>query len=240
MVDMLPTEINGKWTIILPEHRHVRPEWPHWEQERLASMYEHLEPGDVVFDVGAEEGDFPGLWASWGCDVVLFEPNPRVWPNIRAIWEANGFKQPLDWWVGFAGDFVEKNPPQCDIDQKARDGWPICAYGEIIGDHGFRHLAQETKTTPTISIDCFCKERNVYPDAITMDVEGSELRVLNGASGVLRDKHPKVWVSVHTDKVWMDEQYNGVKAEDVVKFMAKFGYEGTHLATDHEEHWVFL
>lgn len=239
-VEMVPTLINERWELLLPKHRAVRPEWPYWEKERIGSMYEHLEEGDIIFDVGAEEGDMPGLWASWGCEVVCFEPNPKVWPNIRVIWEANGFPPLKDWWVGFAGDFTNKYPPEADVDQSEKDGWPVSAWGRVIGDHGFRHLAQQADATPTISIDRWCQENGYYPDAITMDVEGSELRVLAGAHDTLLNHHPKVWVSVHTDEKWMEKEYDGVNRQDVLDYMDKFGYEATHLATDHEEHWMFL
>jgi FkbM family methyltransferase len=237
---MLPTTINERWELLLPAHRNARMEWPVWEKERLASMHDLLRVGDTIFDIGAEEGDFPGLWSSWGCEVVCFEPNPRVWPNIRAIWEANRFSPLFGWFVGFASDVTDLDPPASDVDQTEQDGWPICAYGEVIGDHGFRHLAQEAASTPQITIDDFCSQRGLFPDAITMDVEGSELRVLHGAVETLRARRTKVWVSIHTDLVWMDEIYGGVGRDDVIVFMDGLGYSAEHLATDHEEHWVFL
>jgi hypothetical protein len=98
---MQSTIINGRWQLMLPEHRAARPEWPVWEKERLAAMHDTIKPGDLVFDCGAEEGDFPALWASWGADVVMIEPNPRVWPNIRAIFHENELEHRVrDWFVG--------------------------------------------------------------------------------------------------------------------------------------------
>lgn len=239
-VKIFSTKINDKWDLLLPEHRAFLPEWPVWEKERLASMNSLLEPGDIIFDVGAEEGDLPGLWASWGCDVVCFEPDPLVWPNIKTIWEANEFAPMKGWFVGFASDVTNLNPPRNDVLSTDRDGWPECAYGPVIGDHGFRHLGQQADHTPQVRIDDWCHEHGVFPTAITIDVEGSELFVLKGAESVLRDYHPKVWVSVHTDAPWMDKVYGGIGGKQVLDFMDNVGYTATHLATDHEEHWVFL
>src|SRR5882724_6033705 len=93
-----PTLINGKWQLLLPKHRADRPEWKTgWEVERLDALRASIEPGKLVFDVGAEEGDMSALYALWGAQVVLFEPNERVWPNIRAIWEANRLELPFDY-----------------------------------------------------------------------------------------------------------------------------------------------
>lgn len=266
-VAMIETRINDRWTLKLPSHRAERAEWfTGWEKERLASMHDHLSAlvarrdhylaahgsyvsgieesvgarRPVIIDVGAEEGDFPALWSSWGCDVILIEPNPKVWPNIRAIWNANELRMPLAMWVGFAAEFNDFDPANNNVGSKSfisDDGWPWCAHGRVIGDHGFRHLGQQADSTPCIQLDELCLRHTV--DAITIDVEGSELRVLHGAHRILREDRPLVWVSCHTDYDWNDQVYDGVRAEDVVAFVTSFDYDATHLVTDHEQHWLF-
>jgi FkbM family methyltransferase len=264
MVEMIETRINKRWTLLLPEHRAARAEWfDGWEKERLASMHTHLSykveqwerrngfaegiagratlsPRPLIVDVGAEEGDFPALFSKWGCDLILVEPNPKVWPNVRAIWNANELRMPLMWWVGFASDHNDFDPIHNNVGSKgfvADDGWPWCAAGEVIGDHGFRHLAQQADSTPCIQLDELCRSHKV--DAITIDVEGSELRVLHGSHRILRDDRPTVWVSCHTDYEWNDQMYAGVRSADVCEFMDGQGYDYELLAVDHEEHWMF-
>lgn len=235
----VPTLINGRWTLNLPQHRAERPEWPWWEAQRLAAMHDVIQPGHLVVDVGAEEGDFPGLWASWGADVVLFEPNPLVWPNIRAVFTANDLPLPKAWFVGFASDLIDLAPKDIDTRDDPVQGWPMCAYDQLTGAHGFRHLAEDADRSPQVTLDHFCEERGLHPDVVTIDVEGSELRVLRGAADILDRDHPTVFVSIHTDEVWMDEKYDRVRASDVIEFMADHGYSGTYLGTDHEAHWMF-
>lgn len=240
MVEMIKTRLNGRYDLILPKHRSLRPEWTTgWEVERIDSMVDNLKEGDVVFDIGSEEGDISGLLAQKvgnGPDggVVLFEPNPRVWPNAKAIWEANDLKKPLGCYVGFASNVVDESP---GVHVIGADGWPKCAGGKVIGDHGFRHLAQETSTTPQITLDEYCFRTAVYPDLITMDVEGAEFDVLRGAEVLLRDMRPKVYVSVHPE--FMKDMY-GCGPEDLYRFMDGLGYEKECLAIDHEEHWKFM
>lgn len=232
----VPTLINERWTLNLPEHRAVRPEWPTWEKERLASMHENLKPGAVVYDIGAEEGDLPGLWASWGCQVALFEPNPKVWPNIRAVWEANRLPKPLGCFVGFAGQRTYEPDPRNRLEGSGwiHGGWPACAYGPLIGDHGFLNLS-ERPDVPVITIDEASKHIKA-PDAITIDVEGAELHVLRGARDILSDFRPLVWVSVHAE--FIKEMY-GQTRQDVFEFMKRMRYHGATLAVDHEEHVFF-
>lgn len=239
---MVPVLINGRWELFLPEHRAARPQWlienGGWETQRLAAMCDAINPGDVVFDIGSEEGDFPALFASWGAQVVLFEPNPRVVPNIKAIWDANQLPTPRGFFVGFASNKTVLRPPEMEpiFAQPDRDGWPACAFGEVIGDHGFRNVSERFHDTPQISVDDACVSFGVSPDVVTMDVEGAELVVLQGAVKTLTFGRPKVFVSVHPS--FMAEMY-GHDPVDLHVFMDDLGYVGECLAVDHEEHWEF-
>lgn len=239
---MVPVRISRRWTIQLPEHRAARGDlWDTWEAERMASMAEHLGPGDVVYDVGAEEGDMPGLWASWGCDVALFEPNPRVWPNIKAIWDANRFEHPLGCFVGFCGDETR----DASIERLVGTGWffygwPLCADGPLIGDHGFLNLC-ERPDVPAITIDATTNAARGSgalqpPTAITIDVEGSEFQVLSGARKTLMEERPLVWVSIHP--AFMRDMYD-THPDQIHSLMAQCGYRGELLADDHEQHHFY-
>lgn len=242
VTEMIPTLINGRWNLMLPAHRAARPQWNidngGWELERLAAMNDRISKGDVVFDVGAEEGDFPALYASWGADVVLFEPNWRVWPNIRVIWEANNLEHPWGFFVGFACNQTELRPEEMEsiFGEPDDEGWPACAWGPVIGDHGFRNVCERFHDTPQVKIDDYCVMAGTTPNVLTLDVEGAELEVLKGAERTLREHRPSVFVSIHPE--FIRDMY-GQTADDVHAFMAGVGYSGTHLATDHEEHWHF-
>jgi FkbM family methyltransferase len=236
-----PTLINGRWELLLPEHRAARPEWPWWEATRLAAMHHFIRPGDVVYDIGAEEGDFPALFASWGANIVMFEPNPKVWPNIKAIFEANGLADHV-WgtFVGFAGVVPRRNEAWDDEHVNPRSGcWPKCANGPIIGDHGFLVLP-ERPDVPVRSIDEMVRKTGTPPTIITIDVEGAELTVLRGAMETLAEVRPIVFVSIHIDMPWIDEKFPGDTGVNVRQFMSDRHYEPVYLTTDHEQHWVFL
>jgi FkbM family methyltransferase len=225
---VIETVINGRWSLKLPKHRADRPQWPWWEATRLAHMHRHLgRGGHVVYDIGSEEGDFPALWASWGNRTVLFEPNDRVWPNLKAIWDANALDPPLACFPGFA---AAEDSETLDIP----DGWPPSADGPVIGDHGFLNLA-ERDDVQRITIDSMAQLVEP-PTAITIDVEGAELIVLWGARDVLTDVRPLVWVSVH--EAFMADMYSHTPG-DLDTYMREKGYESTFLATDHEAHWFW-
>jgi FkbM family methyltransferase len=236
---MIPTLINNRWTLLLPEHRHNRLEWPWWEATRLAAMNQYIHEGDVVIDVGAEEGDFPALFAQWGAELILIEPNPLVWPNIKAIFEANGYSdRVIGSFVGFASDTsAEPTGDGLSIEEAFVSSWPACADGAVIGNHGFRHLAQETDTTPQETIDNIVDRFGRAPTHITMDIEGSELTALRGATRTMTEHRPYVWVSVHKDTM-MD--FYCANPDEVYKLMEEHKYERIFLTYDHESHELFI
>lgn len=168
---MVTTSINGRWTLNLPAHRAARPEWATgWEVVRLDAMHKAIRPTDTLYEVGTEEGDMSALLAQWCGRLHMFEPNDRVWPNVRAIWESNDIPAPAGCWSGFAG-------PATSIPGAAwpdTSKWPPSAYGPVIGDHGFCQLI-ERPDLPVTSLDDYAMLSDDPPDIITMDVEGSEL-----------------------------------------------------------------
>lgn len=238
---MKRTTINQKWELLLPEHRANRPEWQTgWEVERISSMMDNLKEGDLVLDIGTEEGDISALLAQKTKNIILFEPNEKVWPNIRAIWEANKLPEPIAAFVGFAAN--EDNFHDFDwVTNFEHQGWPNCSTGELIGDHGFKELADPSNIS-RVKIDTFLnKSEHPYGwewnvKLITMDVEGSEFEVLKGAEETIKRCKPLIYVSVHPE--FMFRMFNQYSAE-LVKFVVDLGYKYEILAFDHEYHFLF-
>lgn len=237
MVEMINTIINGDWPIILPKHRADRPEWyteKGWERERLDSMFTHLvelwdwhKKNPLVYYVGAEEGDLAGLLAVWGCDVALFEPNDKVWPNIKAIWEANNLEQPVFCFSGFAS-----NQTRDMAMGMAYNRFPLSADGPVIGDHGFMELPNHN--APEVTLDDIVGYQGIpIPDAISIDVEGSEWQVLRGAEKLLIEHHPQIWLSIHPEFMF---RFYGEYQQDLRNWLKDRGYKEELLAYDHEVH----
>lgn len=227
MTEMVKCVINGEYEIILPKHRADRPEWyteTGWEKKRLAHMKSTTKKGDVVYYIGAEEGDMCALLASWGTHLQMFEPNERVWPNIKAIWEANNLPFPV-LITGFASD-ESVGTPQIHTVMNLIDG-------EVIHDHGFKEL-RDPGEIAQIKIDDYVHESRI-PDMISLDVEGSEGRVLRGAEQTLRKYHPRIYLSLHPE--FLHEQYGEWGAE-LRRWIIDLGYKETLI--DYPLHEVHL
>lgn len=234
MTEMISAKLNGKFEMNLPKHRADRPEWymeNGWEKARLESMYDHIGSGDVVYYVGAEEGEMPALCQIWGAETVLFEPNPKVWSHFPLIWESNNLSMPLACIPSFASNTVDK---------KARiyySEWPPEASAAIDAAHGFKELHTEASTYGQITIDACVYDHGIKPPtSISIDVEGSEWRVLEGAQRVLSQYSPKIWLSGHPEFMIMywDEYLN-----DLRQFIKSFGYKETLLDYQHEVHLYY-
>ena len=239
-------KVNGKYDIKMPQHRADRPEWTNekgWERERLDSMHEHIGKGDVVYYVGAELGEFPALLQKWGAEVCLFEPNHSAWPVLKGLWQANKLERPLGLFQAFASDTTELEPKNPDKDlyngegwKLQEDNWPFSSTGEINPAHGFSELYKEADGLPQVTIDDVAAYTK-GPTVITMDVEGSEFKVLKGAENTILTYKPKIWLSLHPEFIY--EQY-GIYSREVRNWIIDRGYTETLLAYEHEVHLLYL
>jgi FkbM family methyltransferase len=231
---MVPAKLNGEYDIILPEHRAARPEWytkQGWERARLASMHKTTQKDDIVYYIGSEEGEMCALLQGWGARLVMFEPNALVWPNVKAIWEANKLGQPLIAFPGFASSETR------DLDTSdIRAGFPDCANGEVISNHGFKNLCEADGTVPQIKIDDMVIRTGHIPDMITFDVEGADWEVLKGAEQTLIKYHPRIYASIHPE--FMYEIYK-VYSHDFREWVKALGYRETILDYQHELHALY-
>lgn len=225
-------EINERpeWTFWVPDSIADWDAPSHWERARLASMQELLKPGYTLVDVGTEHGWLTAVYGGF-CgheNVILVEPSPEFWPNIRLIWEHNDFPNPFACYQAFAGD---ENAGEYEVP----DMWPDCAEGDEIGAMAYRYIGQHADIA-TVTIDKIALNHDVWIDAITIDIEGAELLALRGAAHVLIEHRPLVWVSIHPDLM---ERDFGHKRSDVLDLMASLDYTAERLEIDHEEHWLF-
>jgi len=235
-MQMVNTLINGEYELLLPDHRAARPEWKlengGWEVKRIEAMIDEINAFQfgyktnrfpIVFDIGTEEGDISALLAKYTpCEIVLFEPNNRVWSCIRAIWEANDLPGPLDFYSGFLSN-ESKVADQIHWDS---------IHSDIVPDHGFKQLYEKYPDVPQVKMDDWCMAKGIYPDVITMDVEGSEFEVVKGAEAVLRKLRPVIFMSVHP--VFMKEHYNQ-EVGVLLKFMHDIGYRHEVIELDYHE-----
>lgn len=241
MAEMVEAILNGQFPITIPKHRADRPQWytkEGWERARLNALHETIKSqvdhlGDCrLYYVGAEEGEMPALCQMWGARVVLFEPNPKVWPNIKAIWDANKLEYP----ISFCGFASNESSGQLEL----YAGFPPSADGEVISNHGFMNLSEiDREKSSQIKVDDLIAtgvNGLLPPTILTMDVEGSEWEVLRGAEQTLRLHKPVIFLSLHPEFMY---QLHGEYASDCRTWIKALGYEEQLLDYQHEVHLAY-
>lgn len=247
--EMVMTRVNDRWDLLLPKHRAERPGWPWWERDALHALWCCIRPGDVVWDIGAEEGDLACLYASWGAKVCMVEPSPEAWPWIRATFEANDLADKVSAMYctlvapktnGFEAGMERFKSPAAGL----WHNWPDAADGPLVPDHGFRHLSEALTEMPRIALDDLARlptgrpesYTSFEPDVIVMDIEGAEYQALLGAEVLLHEIRPTFAISVHPE--FMRERYRDTP-DDLLVLMELAGYEARYLGFTHEYHWIF-
>jgi len=221
---MIKTRINDRWDILLPDHR--ASQWAEeWEKKRLDSIYETTKKDDVIYYVGAEQGDMCALIQTWGSKLVLIEPGHEVWGNIKAIWDANKLEYPLASFEAFGS-----NDTTPDVKWGVR-----MIDGDINDKHDFKNLCEADGTIPKVKIDDIAKHV-LPPDMITIDVEGAEWEVLKGAEETLIKYKPRIYLSLHPEFMFNIYGEYGSSCRNWIK---NLGYKETLLDYEHEVHLLY-
>lgn len=149
-------------------------------QRRLRRLYgQFVSAGDLVFDVGAHAGNRTRAFASLGCRVVAFEPQPDFARVLRLLFARSPRVQVLETAVSERDGRIslavsERTPTVTTLD----DPWRQIRSREP----GFAGVAWNKQIEiESVTLDSLI-ERFGVPAFVKMDVEGSELRVLNGLS----------------------------------------------------------
>ena len=226
--------VNGLYRVKMPEHIADLSNWDEWERERCLSMERNLRKGDILFDVGSETGWASAIYAQFVGpeNMVLFESNHVNWRNIKVTWEAEGLADPRACRIALVSD--ENTNAYPDYSEGYEGCWPLPAMsGEIWTSASHRHVHEHTAVVPQITLDEFVASTGIVPDALTIDVEGAEGKVLRGAKETIEKYLPLVWVSFHPE--WMMKHY-GMTVGEVQAQMKSNGYSARFLGFDHEIH----
>lgn len=235
---------NEKYDILVPEFQRA----PNsrgtldYEPERTASMAQHLKQGDVLFDIGVADGWMSVLYSKFVGpeNVCLFEPSSTVWTNIRTTWEANGCVPPRNTFWGFVSDTTRLHPAGALINDETleyKNGWPASSYRDtLIEEMCFRSLLSTADNIPQITLDEFVSQTGIIPRGISIDVEGAEFKVLNGAKATLASFHPLIWLSLHDLNGALEFDYHSSK-EEVFTWLEVLGYKMTWLENYGDSHW---
>ncbi len=196
-------------------HRYVNGYWiGQYEWPIQQAMRREPEKGHVLYDLGANAGflSLVGccLVGNSGC-VVSFDPDPDNCESMRQQIELNG----LDNWI-VVKRAVSSEP--------GRLAFARTKPGALTGHIGDPTEDEEVIGAEVMTLD-MALESFPCPQFIKMDVEGAEVRVLQGATRMISEVRP----------VWLVELHGREYAEEVAGILAKaeyslFSIDGTHIS----------
>jgi FkbM family methyltransferase len=173
-----------------------------WNAEEYHAFKSDIAAGDTVLDVGANLGAYAVLFGQWvgpAGRVFAFEPAPEARRGLERHVALNG----LD-------DRIVVRPEA----MSEREGTVRFRASGPHGDNRIMKIdrddAPDRIDVAATSIDTFCRERNLRPRFIKVDVEGAELDVLRGARETIAaagtsldlyvEMHPHLWPAFGTSR----------------------------------------
>ena len=178
-----------------------------WEKKVAEKIYSNIKKNKSSYDIGSHRGFMAGIMALAGSKIVYcFEPNPG---NIKHLNEL------------------------CHLNRKLRLKLLPYAIAEKSGEAEFSLMPEssmgklskslfqpEVKRNTSImvqvrALDSLLKEGEIEPPGfIKIDVEGAELRVLEGARKIIKEYSPNFVVELHSFSL----------ADKCQKFLREYGY----------------
>jgi FkbM family methyltransferase len=192
-------------------------------QPREEAFLEKLDlQNKTVFDVGGYEGVFTLFFARRvgpGGRLVTFEPNPRNYTRIVDNVRLNAFKN-----VEVRQLAIGAAPGRATLvfptDETAR--------GSLVGD--IQDQIRHEKSVAAMDVEIDTLDRQIAlgapdPDFVKIDVEGFELDVLRGMSGLIARRRPALYIEIHGAD--MQKKLENVTA--VVELLWLSGYAVHHV-----------
>jgi FkbM family methyltransferase len=144
----------------------------------------------VVWDIGANLGAFSLACAMQGATVYSFEPDPFL---VRLMRKTRRKKGPASekWKVIPVAISARTEVAEFLVAGGGRNSNALASHG----GHTSLLWVRDTISVPVFTIDDLVQTL-VPPTMMKIDVEGGELDVLSGATGVLADHRPLVYIEV--------------------------------------------
>ena len=190
VVDLeVTTRFNGTWK---------RVERGDMELDCIRQLAAVVKRGSTVFDVGAFQGTYTLLLShlvGQSGRVCSFEPVPTnrcvLEDNIRMNSINNVVVEPF---------CISNAHGEVVIHVDSSGGTTSSIMNENLAGRG------HDLSVPTITIDEYCEDNDVWPQGIKLDVEGAEALVTQGCQQLIRKCHPWILVEFHGHLFEEDER----------------------------------
>jgi FkbM family methyltransferase len=186
------------------------------ERFPLSALRSFIQPGTVVYDVGANLGLYTRFCCFFGAaHVVAFEP---MTDNRKALVHnltLGGIQQRVTVLPYALSDVDEEQDFQIDDLSSASAALNVVTGGgPALGRRSFG-FGPKTERVHCRRLDSLLAEGKLPPpDVLKVDIEGAERLMLAGATGFLKNWSPRLLIELHGPD----------KAKEVIEFLCDLGY----------------
>jgi FkbM family methyltransferase len=177
-----------------------------YEPEQTQAFQEIIQPGQVVYDIGAHYGYYTllaSVLVGPGGKVFALEPSPANVARLQIHCRVNRCN----------------NVTVSEIALSDREG--KASFDNRAGS-GTGHLSPEgTVEVQTTTLDAL-STRLPTPHVLKIDCEGAELQVLTGGEKTIRSAKPAIFLSTHSDQL----------KTDCFRLLESWGYSFSRLRGD--------
>jgi FkbM family methyltransferase len=205
---------NGYFMAVKPsEHIQQQIFWyGYYEKDAILTWEKFLHNKSVVLDIGANTGYYTITSAAVAQQVYAFEPSTREREMLTHNVERNGFRNVIIQPEAVSDECDQAHLYLSGPDNKGMSGLqtPDNFMGSI-------------EIVVTITLDNWMlSTRPERIDGIKIDVEGAELKVLNGMKQLLLEHAPFIFIEIMSDLL---KKFEAVP-EDIYRFLEARGYKG--------------
>jgi len=172
----------------------------------------------TILDVGAYVGKVTMIYRDMfpGASIYCLEPFPDSFKELSRLADGK-FIRPYQ--IALC-DTVGRANLQIDTDQSCNSLFPRPTAGAKYYPGSSQNVGQVEIEVQTL--DAFCDKEGIAEiDILKLDVEGAELKVLNGASKRLRDKHIRL---IYIEVMFVPHYGGGCLFHEVSDFLSHQGY----------------
>lgn len=183
----------------------------------IAYILLNLKKGQVCADIGAHKG----AYLYWMQKVVgetgkvyAFEPQPILFEYLQKV------KRKMDWQhVVIDNRAISSEKGSFDL-YIPQHGSKTSPGATLRGEKMQADMPFVTVKVETLTLDDFFSDKKAVPDFLKIDVEGNELKVFEGAKGILQKKKPILLFEC-------EQRHLGeTPIETVFSFLAQYAYQG--------------
>jgi FkbM family methyltransferase len=190
-----------------------------YEPELQNAAHEFVQPGMVIFDVGANIGYISLLMARLSGEkgrVFSFEALPN---NVELLQKNIA--------LNHMGSII-KVVPKAVVDASHQIRFlthSSNSMGKARGSAGRDETYEKEIKVDGLTLDDFVfSEGNPAPDLIKMDIEGGEILAVKGLQRLLKEKHPLLFIELHGEEA----------AREMWLALSKVGYEILRMEKGHQ------